>query len=167
MKIQRDATVTLRCRVQDESGHVVDDGSKTFSYEHGHGMLLAGVENALVGRSAGYAVEVRLDAEEAYGPRRDALIFEAVRENLPPNLQLEPGMLLHSTGGPFPLTVVRLTERGAMLDGNHPLAGRSLTFQIEVIDVQPSAELGATGASACTKGGGAGCGGQCTERCSA
>lgn len=165
MEIANNAMVTLRCRVHDEAGELLDDGSRPFSYRHGCGMLLSAVERAIAGRTAGYAVTVGVGAEQAYGARRDELVFEAARENLPPGVQLEPGMTLRSSGGPFPLRVVSLTERGAMLDGNHPLAGRGLTFQVEVIDVQPPAATEPADVAGC--GSATGCSSQCSGRCPA
>lgn len=137
MQIEANAMVTLRCFVRDEMDRVLDDGAEAFSYRHGCGMLLAGVEDAIVGASAGHRIEVDLPPNEAYGAYREELKFEAAREKLPQDLALQPGMTLRSTGGAFPMAVVALTEHGAILDGNHPLAGRTLRFQIEVLDVQP------------------------------
>jgi FKBP-type peptidyl-prolyl cis-trans isomerase 2 len=64
-------------------------------------------------------------------------VFEAVRENLPEGITLEPGVVLEPGGaaGRFQLRVVALTERGAMLDGNHPLAGKDLDVEVEVLAV--------------------------------
>lgn len=156
MQIENNAMVTLRCVVSDESDRVLDDGSETFSYRHGCGMLLGGVEEAIAGASAGNTIAVELPPEAAYGAYREELMFEAMRENLPPDVTLEPGMTLRSTGGPFPLTVVRLTERGAILDGNHPLAGRTLRFRVDVLDVQPALAGCASVAS---------CSSQCSGSC--
>lgn len=158
MRIEANAMVTLRCFVRDEMDHVLADGAEALSYRHGCGMLLAGVENAIVGASAGHRFEVELPPNEAYGAYREELKFEACRDKLPQDLVLEPGMLLRSTGGPFPLTVVALTEHGAILDGNHPLAGRTLRFQIEVLDVQP----GPAGSCSAARGCKTACSGTCT-----
>jgi FKBP-type peptidyl-prolyl cis-trans isomerase 2 len=138
--IAEGSRVTLHCRVFDAAGALLDDGSKPLVFVCGREQLLAGVEGTLKGKAAGYREQIELAPEEAYGPHRPELVFEAVRENLPPDLDLQPGMQLHpgGTAGRFPLTVVSLTERGAMLDGNHPLAGRHLVFDIEVIAVEPA-----------------------------
>lgn len=150
MQIEKNAMVTLRCRVHDEADRVLDDGLEAFSYRHGCGMLLVGVEKAIVGASAGNMIDVELRPEDAYGTYREELKFEATRENLPQDVELEPGTTLRSTGGPFPLTVVRLTERGAVLDGNHPLAGRSLRFHVEVVEVQPGPAANCASAASCS-----------------
>ncbi len=133
--------VTLHCRVFDAAGALLDDGSKPLVFVCGRQQLIAGVEARLKGREPGYRGQIELTPEDAYGPHRPELVFEAVRENLPPELDLQPGMQLSPGGseGRFKLNVVALTERGAMLDGNHPLAGKHLIFDVEVIAVEPAA----------------------------
>lgn len=109
------------------------------SYVHGTGQMLPALEAALEGRRAGDAVSVTLTPEQAYGPHRPELVFEAIRDNLPPGQEIRVGMTLTPGGqrGRFSLKVVGLTERGAMLDGNHPLAGRTVTWEIRIQEVQP------------------------------
>ena len=136
--------VTLRCRVFDATGALLDDGGKPLVFVCGKDQLLAGVEDKLKGKAVGYRGQIELTPEEAYGPHRPELVFEAVRENLPPDLDLQPGMQLSPGGsdGKFRLKVVSLTERGAMLDGNHPFAGKHLVFDVEVIEVAPREDPG-------------------------
>ncbi len=108
-------------------------------YVHGTGQMLPALEAALEGRQAGDELRVTLTPEQAYGPHRPELVFEAVRDNLPPGQEIRVGMTLTPGGqrGKFSLKVVGLTERGAMLDGNHPMAGRTVTWEIRILDVQP------------------------------
>ncbi len=130
--------VTLRCRVSNASGELLDDGSRPVVFVCGRDAVIAGIERAVIGNAAGYCTGFTLAPADAYGPHRPELVFEAVRENLPPELDLQPGMQLHPGGsaGRFPLTVLSLTEQGAMLDGNHPLAGKTLHFEVEVLAVE-------------------------------
>lgn len=108
-------------------------------YVHGKGQMLPALEAAMEGRQAGDEIGVTLTPEQAYGPHRPELVFEAVRENLPPNMEIREGMTLTpgGQGGKFSLKVVGLTERGAMLDGNHPLAGKILIWEIRIRTVIP------------------------------
>lgn len=108
-------------------------------YIHGAGQMIAALEAALAGRQAGDVLNVTLTPEQAYGEHRPELVFEAVRENLPAGKELHAGMILTPGGqqGKFSLKVVELTERGAILDGNHPLAGKTVTWQIEILTVNP------------------------------
>jgi len=134
--------VTLRCRVSNADGELVDDGSRPVVFVCGREAIIASIERAVIGNAVGFCTEFTLPPADAYGSHRPELVFEAVRENLPPDIDLQPGMQLHpgGTAGRFPLTVQSLTERGAMLDGNHPLAGKTLHFDIEVLAVEADAE---------------------------
>lgn len=143
MPIADGSRVTLRCCVTEASGPVLDDGSKPLVFVCGQQQVLAALEAALIGKSAGFQRRIALLPEQAYGLHRPELVFEAVRENLPPGLELAPGMDLSPSGaaGQFNLRVLALTELGALLDGNHRLAGKGLVFDIEVLDVQAVGEL--------------------------
>ena len=131
--------VTLRCQVASSDGEVLDDGSKPLVFVCGKQQVIAGLEDQLKGKKPGFQGRIELSPDQAYGPYRHELVFEAVRENLPANLDIRPGMYLSPGGGEgkFQLKVVSLTERGAMLDGNHPFAGKHLVFDVEVIAVEP------------------------------
>ena len=134
--------VTLRCRVSNAGGELLDDGSRPVVFVCGREAIIAGIERAVIGNAAGFCTEFTLSPADAYGLHRPELVFEVVRENLPPDIDLQPGMQLHpgGTAGRFPLTVLSLTERGVMLDGNHPLAGKTLHFEVEVLAVEADAE---------------------------
>jgi FKBP-type peptidyl-prolyl cis-trans isomerase 2 len=130
--------VTLRCQVASSDGEVLDDGSKPLVFVCGKQQVIAGLEERLKGKQQGFRDRIALSPDQAYGPYRPELVFEAVRENLPENLNIQPGMQLSPGGseGKFQLKVVSLTEHGAMLDGNHPCAGKHLLFDVEVINVE-------------------------------
>lgn len=136
--------VTLRCRVTDSAGEVLDDGSKPLVFVCGKQQVIAGLEDQLKGKEPGFQGRIELSPDQAYGPYRPELVFEAVRENLPENMDIQPGMQLSPGGGEgkFQLKVISLTEHGAMLDGNHPCAGKHLAFDVEVINVERNTEAG-------------------------
>ncbi len=144
MQITDGSRVTLRCRVTDLSGKVLDDGSKPLVFVCGKQQVIAGLEDQLKGKESGFRGRIELSPEQAYGLYRQELVFEAVRENLPASLDIRPGMNLSPGGGAgkFQLKVVSLTERGAILDGNHPCAGKHLIFDVEVINVERDTEAG-------------------------
>src|SRR5436189_159923 len=77
---------------------------------------------------------------DAYGETNPDLVFEAPREQFPGDMELTEGARVYAEGpdGPVSFTVVRLTDRGAVLDGNHPLAGKQLHFDVEVVDIRPA-----------------------------
>lgn len=121
-------------QAQDEGIIDSSERSKPMAYVHGRGELLPGLEQALAGKSIGDCVQVTLGPEAAFGPHRPELVFEAVRDNLPPDMVIEPGMTLTPGGqrGRFALKVLELTEKGALLDGNHPYAGKTLTWDLTI-----------------------------------
>ncbi|WP_181869980.1 peptidylprolyl isomerase [Halomonas sp. DQ26W] len=132
--------ITAEYVLTDEDGErlAASTPETMLRYVHGTGQMLPALEDALEGCRAGDTLSVTLTPEQAYGPHRPELVFEAVRENLPPGQQIRIGMTLSPGGqrGKFSLKVVGLTERGAMLDGNHPLAGRTATWEIRILEVR-------------------------------
>lgn len=139
MQVDRGSNVTVRCVVRDEAQNLIDTGEQSIQFTVGRGEVIAGIEHAVIGLGTGERVRFVCPPEQAYGPYRPELVFETIRENLPPGRELVPGMMLEPGGGAgrFQLKVLELTENGARLDGNHPLAGLTLQFDIEVINVAP------------------------------
>lgn len=144
MKIRKNTVVTVDYRLKDEDGTLLDDSAQSgpMVYLHGYRHILPALEAALEGLEAGGPHHVTLAPEQAYGPHKENLVFEANREFLPDDLELYEGQQLTSGshGRRFTLKVVRLTENGAILDGNHPLAGRWLTFDLDVRQVRPASK---------------------------
>ncbi|RLK51538.1 FKBP-type peptidyl prolyl cis-trans isomerase /apo-metallochaperone SlyD [Alkalispirillum mobile] len=142
MKIRKNTVVTVDYRLKDEDGTLLDDSQQSgpMVYLHGYKHILPALEEALEGIEEGMPHRVTLAPEQAYGPRQENLVFEANREFLPEDLELYEGQQLTSGshGRRFTLKVVRLTENGAVLDGNHPLAGRQLTFEVQIREVRPA-----------------------------
>lgn len=142
MNITRGARVTAVYTLRDEDGNLIECSADTapLEYVHGQGTILRGIERALEGRAPGERLSLRLAPEEAFGPHRPELVFEAARANLPPGLAIAPGVEMFSGMGDrpaFSLRVVRETEDGALLDGNHPLAGKVLKVELEILEVSP------------------------------
>lgn len=140
MQVDMGSSVTVRCVVRDEAQNLIDAGEQSIHFTVGQGEVIAGIESAVIGLGTGDRVWFVCPPEQAYGPHRPELVFETIRENLPPGRELAPGMTLEPGGGSgrFQLKVLELTENGARLDGNHPLAGLTLQFDLEVIDVASS-----------------------------
>lgn len=137
--------VTATYRLSDSEGQVLDESSndEPLCYLHGTGRLLPALEQALEGAREGERRSVTLTPEQAFGERREELIFEAVKDNLPEGVEIREGMTLTPGGqqGRFSLRVVELTEKGAMLDGNHPYAGKTLTWELQItslVDKRPT-----------------------------
>lgn len=142
MKTEPNMVVSLHYTLKDDSGEVLDSssGREPLSYLHGHGNIIPGLEKALEGTSVGHRSNVAVAAADAYGETNPDLVFEAPKEQFPADMELAEGARVYAEGpdGPVSFTVVRLTESGAVLDGNHPLAGKRLHFDVEVVEIRPA-----------------------------
>jgi FKBP-type peptidyl-prolyl cis-trans isomerase SlyD len=140
MKAAPGMVVSMHYTLTDDSGDVLDSsrGGEPFSYLHGHNNIIPGLEKALEGTEAGFKSKVTVTPAEGYGEKNPDAIFEAPREHFPPDMKLEVGARVYADGpnGPITLTVVKLTDTGAVLDANHPLAGKTLHFDVEVTTVR-------------------------------
>ncbi len=104
----------------------------------GAGQVIPGFESAVTGMEPGESKTFTIPADEAYGPHRPELIHRVPRAQVPSEVTLTPGARLEARdqgGRRVVLTVVEVTEEEAVLDANHPLAGKDLTFQIELVAV--------------------------------
>ena len=136
MKIEKDTVVTLRCRIADDKGQLIQDGKQPLSYLHGgYQNTLPKMEEALDGHTVGDRLSLVLAPIDAFGERDDALLRTLAKRDFPPGVkvggQLEmPG----PTGAPHAFTVVKVKGDAVHLDGNHPLAGRTLHMALEVTE---------------------------------
>ena len=135
MNIQTDTVVTLHYVLKDDAGQVIDASSEgePLSYLHGHGNLVPGLERELEGKSAGDKLNVKVTAADGYGERDDRLVQRIPRRTLKGIAQVRVGMRLtaQTQHGPRPVTVTQIAGDLITIDGNHPLAGQDLCFDIE------------------------------------
>jgi peptidylprolyl isomerase len=104
----------------------------------GKGQLIGGFEKAVVGMNAGEKKTVVIPAAEAYGPRQENAVVEVERKNLPQNLDVQVGQRLELTqedDSSLLVTVTATSESTITIDANHPLAGKDLTFEIELMSI--------------------------------
>ena len=140
MTIDPQRVVTLHYVLSDRDGNVLDDSrarAQPLEYLHGHGNIMAGLEHALVGRAAGAELSVTLMPAEAYGLRDEALVREVGRHAFPAP-DLAPGMRFQTPGddGPEIVTILEVRDDGVLIDTNHPLAGHTLRYRLEVLEVR-------------------------------
>lgn len=103
------------------------------------GQMIAGFDQAVCDMEVGQVTDVRLPPEEAYGPHRDELVQTLTFEQLPGAEELNVGdrvMLTSPTGQPFPATVVEKDDKTITFDLNHEMAGKTLNFRIELLEVE-------------------------------
>lgn len=140
MKITKNSAVTIHYRLNDSQGQLIESSFEAdpMVYLHGAENLIPGLENALEGKLAGDTLEVTVDCEQAYGPYHDGLRQEVPLEAFGDIQDIVPGMrfIAETEMGQRPVQVTEVLENTVVVDGNHPLAGQSLTFFVEVKDVR-------------------------------
>lgn len=108
----------------------------------GSGQIFPQIEEALTGMAVGEEQSVSIECANAFGPRQDALVIDIPRENLPPEPAPQPGMAMQAQaqdGSPMTLYIVEVGDQTIKADGNHPLAGEDLTFDITLRDIKQAA----------------------------
>lgn len=114
------------------------DRGETLEFVCGAGQMIAGFDAAVVDMQEGEKKTVRIPAAGAYGERRDDLILTFPANQVPNIEQINAGdklFLQTPSGQPVPATVIKVDETGVVLDANHELAGKDLTFDIELVEV--------------------------------
>ncbi|BCV54799.1 peptidylprolyl isomerase [Shewanella algae] len=140
MQITQHSAVTIHYRLTDAKGQLIESSFEADPMVYLHGMenLIPGLEKALEGKSKGDTLEVTIEAEEAYGPYHDGLRQEVPLEAFGDIQDIVPGMrfIAETEMGQRPVQVTEVLDNSVIVDGNHPLAGQSLTFNVEVMDVR-------------------------------
>ncbi len=124
----------------------LDDGSQFDSsagrdpleFEVGSGQVIPGFDKAVEGMAVGDSKNVRIEPDEAYGPRHEQLVQEVDRSLLPDDLDPREGMTLQSNspdGQTMQFMVTEVAEETITVDANHPLAGQALSFDIELVEI--------------------------------
>jgi FKBP-type peptidyl-prolyl cis-trans isomerase SlyD len=142
MNISKDTAVTIRLKVSDQQGQLIENGKEPVAYLHGgYGNLLPKVEEALEGQAAGFKAQLDLSAADAFGERDEALVQSIPKTQFPPGVKVG-GQLegRGEDGRAQAFTVVKIKGDTVILDGNHPLAGKDLRFALAVMDVRPASE---------------------------
>ena len=144
MQIASDAVVSIHYTLTDDSGATLDSsaGGEPLAYLHGKGNLIPGLENALVGKQAGDKLQVKVAPAEGYGEYDKALLQNVPRRSFKGvgNVQVGMQFQVQSPQGPRAVTVTRVAGDMVTVDGNHPLAGKNLNFDIEITDVRVASE---------------------------
>jgi FKBP-type peptidyl-prolyl cis-trans isomerase SlyD len=139
MQIAKHKVVSIHYTLTDNSGTTIDSsvGKNPLLYIQGMGNLIPGMEEGLEGRSKGDKLKIKVSPEKGYGKRSESLIQKVPRASFG-NQEVKKGMQFQAQTQQGP-TVVTVTEVGLQtitVDGNHPLAGVELNFDVEVMDVR-------------------------------
>ena len=141
MKVEESKVVTFHYTVGDDEGAIESsrDRGEPLAFLVGRGGLIPGLEKALIGREPGERFEVRVEPAEAYGERREDLTQRVPKKYFRDAEHLKPGMttvLSVSGGGQQQVTVRKIGSSVIDVDLNHPLAGKTLTFDVEIVGVR-------------------------------
>ena len=140
MKIENNTVVRFHYTVGEAEQAEVENSriGEPVAILIGHKNIIPGVENALIGHETGDKFEVTVLPEEGYGLRRDGMTQRLSKKVFPKNTQLQPGaqVVLKTDHGPRMVTVQKVGMTVVDVDLNHPLAGKTLNFDIEVVDVR-------------------------------
>jgi FKBP-type peptidyl-prolyl cis-trans isomerase SlyD len=140
MKVADNTVVVIDYTLTNNEGQVIDssEGAGPLAYLHGAGNIIPGLEDALLGKEAGDEVKASIEPANAYGERHDALKQEVPAELFSGVEKVEVGMQFQSETdqGPVLVTVTEVGEQTITVDGNHPLAGVHLNFDVNVREVR-------------------------------
>ena len=142
--ITADKVVGINYTLKDDSGVVMDtsEGSEPLPYLHGRGQIVEGLEKALEGKTVGDEVEISVRAEEGYGPVDEAKKFTLPRDRF--EFDVKAGDVVQAqlpSGHAVPIQVVAVADDGSVtLDGNHPMAGKTLNFKVTIMSIRDATE---------------------------
>jgi FKBP-type peptidyl-prolyl cis-trans isomerase SlyD len=138
MKIEKDTVVTLRYKVADAQGRLIEESREPMVYLHGgYNNTLPRIEEALTGQEAGYQTTLELQPEDAFGVRDESLVRVIPKSEFPPGVKVGGQLEGRSDdGSPRIFHVMKIKGTEVHLDGNHPLAGKALRFTLKVTGVR-------------------------------
>ncbi|WP_018142053.1 MULTISPECIES: peptidylprolyl isomerase [unclassified Thioalkalivibrio] len=140
MQVAQNAVVAIHYTLTNDAGEKIDssEGREPLAYLHGNGQLVPGLERELEGKAAGDKVQAKVAPAEGYGEKIDAMVQEIPMDAFQGVESVEPGMQFQAQteNGPLTVTVTKVEGDTATVDGNHPLAGETLNFDVEIVEVR-------------------------------
>ena len=144
MQIAQNSVVAFHYTLTNDSGEVLDssEGREPLTYLHGAGNIIPGLEKEMEGRAPGEKLQAQVTPEEGYGEVQSQLVQEVPRDAFQGVENVEPGMQFQAQteGGPLMVTVTQVEGDTVTVDGNHPLAGQQLNFDVEIAEVREASE---------------------------
>ncbi|MEE4244971.1 MAG: peptidylprolyl isomerase [Kangiellaceae bacterium] len=144
MTITNDKVVSMHYTVKTNDGALVDssEGKDPLLYMHGHRNIIPGLEEALEGKNVGEKLQATIEPAKAYGEVNDDLVQDVPRAAFEGVESLEPGMHFQaqSEQGPVHVVVKEVNDDVVIVDGNHALAGQTLNFDVEIMDIRDATE---------------------------
>ena len=144
MSIQANTVASIHYTLTDEDGVRLDSsqGSEPLVYLHGAGNIIPGLENALLGKTVGENLQVTIEPAEAYGEYQDAMVQSVPRNLFGEDQDLQVGMRFQAQtdDSSMSVEVTEVTEESVSVDANHPLAGKTLHFNVTVAELRDATE---------------------------
>ena len=145
MKIEQHQVVSIDYELKNDAGEVLDSspGQEPLTYLHGTGGLIPGLEKALEGKSADDELEVTIAPAEAYGEFDDSLVQKVNKSAFDGVDNIEPGMQFQAEGNEGEvqsITVIEVEGDDVTIDANHPLAGETLHFSVQIREVRAATD---------------------------
>ena len=145
MNIADKLYVAIEYTLTLESGQEIDKSpeGQPLSFITGTGQIVPGLEKALMGRAAGDSAKLVVEPEDAYGPVKDDMFKDIPKSQFPSEVDIQPGMAFEAQGprGPFMISVAKINDDETVtVDLNHPMAGKQLHFDVNVVEVREPTE---------------------------
>lgn len=144
MQVAKDAVVTIHYTLKNDAGDTIDSsaGGDPLAYLQGNGNLIPGLEKELEGKTTGDKVSVKVSPSEGYGEYDKSLVQQVPRRAFKGIANIQVGMQFQvdSNQGPRAVTVTNIIGDMVTVDGNHPLAGQNLNFDVEITEVRAATE---------------------------
>lgn len=139
MQIAPEKVVSVHYTLTNDAGKVLDSsaGKDPLAYLHGAGNIIPGLERFLEGKESGEKGKISVEPSEGYGEHNPGLVTDVPKSNFN-QTDVKPGMQFRAEiqGQPMLFTITEVGEENVKVDGNHPLAGETLHFDVEVVDVR-------------------------------
>ncbi|MCB1189351.1 MAG: peptidylprolyl isomerase [Leptospiraceae bacterium] len=143
MKIENNSVVSFEYTLKDSEGNLIDSSEgESLSYIQGTGNIIIGLENEMQGRQSGDQFKVSIPAKDGYGEYKEELVQKVPKQYFDENLTIAPGMQFQTQndGQLQILTVLEVENENVIMDGNHPLAGFDLNFDVKITEVRSATE---------------------------
>ena len=144
MQIGPNSVVSIHYELSNDAGEILDASAEgePLVYLHGAHNIIPGLEKELVGKKVGDALKVKVQPEDGYGTQQAELIQQVPRNAFPDSDNLTIGMRFtaESDNGHISVVITELTDELATVDGNHPLAGVVLNFDVSIADIREATD---------------------------
>jgi len=144
MQISKNSVVTINYTLKNDQGEILDQSQdNSFLYLHGSGGIISGLEGQMEGKLAGDEFSAHVEPEDGYGVRDDSMVQVVPRNMFESDHPVEEGIQFHAEspeGDMLTVTVTKIEGDEVTVDGNHPLAGIALNFDIKIAEVREASK---------------------------